>query len=238
MKFDDVPAALGEVVGPLQEADAYARLQEIRQLGLYTLLIGLPAFFLPGTNPLSLAGAYLRGPSEGIDGVRIASLAIQWVLFILACYTPRLLMPLVRRRRPDWESPMLASSLLKKDLEAHFWFQLPVLLGYVFAIALGMLISALAGVTFTTAALGLVAVVHVVGMLLLARDAARRGDRELRTVYLGLLPLAFLALAFMAGGVPEMAWMPLVAGMGLCVTVPTVALGLFRLLAPRRWLLR
>lgn len=113
-----VPPALADVVEPLREADEYTRLQAIRQRGFYNIVTGLPGFLYIVTFWLPMLVGF---------GHPVASLALTlsvWVLFFLACF-PRFLLPLVRRLRPDWQSPLLEASLLKKALEKQFWFQFP-----------------------------------------------------------------------------------------------------------------
>lgn len=255
--MDKLPAALAEVVEPLREADEYTRLQEIRQLGFYTLVTGLPMLFL------LLAGLFGRllsidGDFE-IDGavstgerwnfaIRLLILTmVPWIPFVVACF-PRLFLPIVRRVRPDWQSPLVEAGLLKNSLEKQFWFQLPCALSYTLAVALAMLTSvSLPQVDLWQAALIYGGVVHLIVMPVLARQASGTGDAHLATVYrrLAWLAIAAFALAPFAtwGGTDEFGVPGPVAILALtllsaCVVLPSIALGLYRLLAPRRWLLK
>jgi hypothetical protein len=235
-----VPPALADVVGPLREADEYARLQSARQLGLYTLLVGLPAFFLPGVSPFGLLRRYVDGPQDGIPWLALAFTLVQWILFVLACFAPQLALPAIRRARPDWESPLLASSLLKKASEKQFWFQLPCILAYLLALAVAMLVDlVIPGVTLFQASMALGGMVHLVVMPIMAWQARRTGDPTLARLYRTLMVLAvpvFVLVPF-ASTYPWIFLGALVA-LAQSVVLPSIVLGLYRLFAPRRWLVK
>ena len=113
-----LPADLADVVGPLHEAEDYARLQGIRQRGLYNVFTGLPGFLFifPWWIPMLLFSQG-RDNSPTSMAIELGVQAVGWGLFFLACF-PKVFLPLVRRFRPDWQSPLLESSSLKRGLDA------------------------------------------------------------------------------------------------------------------------
>jgi uncharacterized membrane protein YhaH (DUF805 family) len=233
-----LPAHLAAIVEPLREADDYARLQHVRQGGFYNLVTGLPMFlyllpvFLPriapplGTPVLSVAfAAYL------------AFVAVHLGLFGVSCY-PQMFMPFVRRHRPDWQSPLIEASLLKRALEKHFWVQFLFNLLYALVQTLVVVSGHLRGPGSAAKTLegspflgpGTAAVL-VLASLVLAWQARRLHDRWLQWSFLAMLPLA-VVLAFLHS--PSLG--RVVFSFGL--TAPPLILGLIRMLAPRWWLVR
>ena len=235
MEGKPVPASLTGIIDPLREADRYARLQLQRQRGVYNILTGLPGlFFLFPMNGLSFLIPDLDGAAK------LAMLAVGWTLFIVSCYTHRLLLPFIRRRRPDWEASFLEASLVKKALEKQFWFQAPLFMAYFFFVTLGSVSLAL--LLFRDHDFGIIAILtwfqvtlQVIAMAIMAFHSRRAQDKSVETLYWFALPLAFLPLLFPVHQVPVVgAW----ALFAFCLVMPPLIAGAFRLLAPRRWLVR
>ncbi len=222
MEWQQVPPALAEVVAPLREADEYQRLQLQRQRGVYNLLTGLPGFFL-----LFMFGLPARPPFAWL------LMVISWGGFFWACSAPKSLLPFIRRRRPDWESPLVDSFLLNKALEKLFWLQAPAVFGtwivipfvlvasFVFDIDAGWLFLA----SCQTALLAVAAAS-------LGLQARRQGDRLLMWLFAGVAlssPLFLVAPHYFA---------PAMFFLGAAVVFPPLLAGGIRLLSPRRWLVR
>src|ERR1041385_2728366 len=197
-----VPPALAEVVGPLREADGYRRLQGIRQRGLYNLLTGAPGFLFVVPGLVSTLLWNLTAPTPTHHTPPLAGYvvsAIGWVLFLLSCFSHRLLLPWVRRRRPDWESTLLESSLVKKALEKLFWLQAPFQYALTFV---GPLVLLPALLFWPSAEYfqhynelrllsdGLLALIFVAAMTLLGLQGKRTGDWTLQLTYWSLSLLA------------------------------------------------
>ena len=238
-----LPPDLAEVVEPLREADEYRRLQLARQRGVYNILTGLPGLlFLLWVGPK---------PSLGFPLNFLLPLAL-FVVFVLSCYTPKLLLPWVRRRRPDWEAAFLDAPLVKQALEKQFWFQAGFGMIGLFVLpffVLFLFFMPTFGNALNWMALTL-GILQLVAMAVLALQARRVGDRFIERGYWILAPLAILVYllgrvnAFVTlGGSPDPVLQPalLFVSYGIffwSLVTPPILAGLFRLLAPRRWLVR
>lgn len=227
----NLPAGLSDVVEPLREADDYARLQEKRQRGLYNVLTGGPMPFLLVAHlfPLTFRG--------GQASLVVAALA--WMLFFIACY-PQMFLPLVRRIRPDWQSPLLEASLLKKSLEKLFWFQLPFVLIGVLFIPVGLVVTLWASGIEVVRLMEVMRLVQVawivVSVSAMAWHSQRQGDVWLANAFILWIPVSIIFwLALPADQAPYRA---LVLILGFALVSPPLFVGFLRLLAPRRWLLK
>ena len=249
--MDKVPAALADVVEPLREADEYTRLQAVRQRGFYNLVTGAPMFLwaLPPTLlTLAFAVTWDQGlPSSSRAGWTIGVYLIQWTLFGLSCF-PKTFLPLVRRYRPDWQSPLIQADLLKKALEKQFWLQLPFYVAYSLALPLVMALWFLGTVQamqqgetsqasdasrLALRGLHLAILLGMVGTL--AARARKLGDNALALAYLAWLPVGILAPFLDDGQLPSLLAMTVFT---FALVLPPVFVGLARLLAPRRWLVK
>jgi hypothetical protein len=243
--MDKVPAALADVVEPLREADEYTRLQEIRQRGFYNIVTGLPAFLFSSAHGLL---PFLLGWDSDNFAMQATIQALIWSLFFVSCF-PRLFLPLIRRYRPDWQSPLVEASLLKRALEKQFWFQFPFLVAYIlFVPLLGVLITAL--VVFPSILEGrgvpeddlmwLVRLMEILVLLaamgVLAWQARRTRDSLLAAAFLVWIPIGLTA-NFLDPSSQVPSPLALIAFYA-AVTTPPLIVGLIRLLAPRRWLVR
>lgn len=233
----NLPPNLTEVVEPLREADEYARLQLIRQKGLYNIVTGLPmAFFvLPTVVQVLLFALFPRNPGQAAEAWKVFVPLFFWVPFVLSCF-PGWFIPLVRRHRPDWQSPLIQANLLKKALEKQFWFQFPFWMAYVFLapivlMVLTFTVDPVRGLVFWFAVGGFC--LHVAAALALAWQARRTKDRALSWSFLGFAPIGALAL-IQPDQAPSLVGMVLLA---VVLVVPPIIVGLVRMLAPRRWLL-
>jgi hypothetical protein len=236
MQGQPVPASLASVIEPLREAHEYQRLQHARQRGVYNLLTGMPGFFWIGLAMSSSLVAQAIGLPYNHPAILIAT-AVGWILFFLSCFTPQLLLPLVRRHRPDWTSPLLESSLLKQALEKLFWWQFPFWMVGYFVPVLLILPAFFLGhfsevLTFGRAFL---VSLHVTATAALAWRASRSNDRSLAMVFLLVLPLGALPLFVGVSQFPDPLSLALLA---VALVIPPMVVGLLRLLAPWRWLIR
>lgn len=244
--MDKLPEALAEVVEPLREAEEYERLQEIRQKGLYNILTALPfpllltATFIPNWILSKVRGSSELPPSPALI---IAMLVLPWVPFVIGCY-PQMFLPLVRRYRPDWKSPLLASALLKKALEKLFWNQLFLWLVAIAVIAVTLLLSvpgltSVSPSTWPPHAARLLAALEysllVGSALFLARQARKMGDGWLANGFLMWIPLGLLG--FLPSGSLQFPNFVFGTLFLLALTTPPFLVGLYRLFASRRWLL-
>lgn len=244
MAQDAVPPALADVVGPLREADEYTRLQAIRQRGLYNVLTGLPGFLFvsPGLLPLLIVA--VRGEALG-PATSFALLVLTWGSFVLSCF-PRLFLPVVRRLRPDWQSPLLEASLLKRALEKQFWFQAPFWMAAQVVVPLGFVLfvsRAFADPFAAREVLGdarlmialLTSVLLLAGAGTLAWQARRNGDQAMAAGFLAWIAVGVLSLWLGTGDDWLLHGMVVLA---MALVTPPIVVGLARLLVPRRWLVR
>lgn len=228
-----LPEDVAAVVGPLREADDYGRLQLQRQKGVYNLLTGAPGFLFVFLfwNPFGSAAPFAFLATLG--------------LFVVASFGPRWLLPLVRRRRPDWEASFLDADPLNRAMEKLYWTQ-AAFFGAAFVL-LPMLLVGFAFLAFGDAALMAstyrmilgarlaVLVLHVGAMATLAWQAQRTGDALLARLFLLGLAGGALPLLGPATGAPDpFSLLAFVGGL----TLPPLVAGAYRLLAPRRWLVR
>jgi hypothetical protein len=236
MQGNPVPASLANVIGPLREADEYARLQGQRQRGVYNILTGLPGFFFVGVASAGLYVGLALGFESDQPALRV-TIVLGWIFFFLSCFTPQILLPAVRRRRPDWTSPLLESSLLKQALEKLFWWQFPFwLVGQWFPVFIVLPMLFLGDFRdMMDLGVALAVALHVVGTAVLAWRSARSHDRLLASAFLAVLPLGFVPLFLKASQFPNPVSLAFLA-VGL--VLPPLVVGLVRLLAPRRWLVR
>lgn len=226
MAKQSLPADLAGIIEPLREADEYTRLQHIRQRGFYNLITGLPMFFfllLPTLIPgLAIIG---QGTAMRTLPVYLFATAIQMTLFGISCY-PQLFIPVVQRHRPDWRSPLIEASLLKRALEKHFWLQ------FLFFILFEttLMVPFVFGVDYPLDLVG--ASLLALACLTLAWQSSLQRDRPLTWVFLAMTVLAgvfFLPRWTFAVGELVFAW---------AIVLPPLVVGLARLLAPRRVLVR
>lgn len=235
---------MAEVVGPLQEADEYQQLQVERQRGVYNILTGLPGFLfiLPGI--ISLASFRAGFPSAARVGWSMGLQLACWVLFFLSCFSHRLLLPVIRRHRPDWESALLESSLVKRALDKQFWLQIPFFYAFTllipFASAFAILFrgndSASGLNPFVLAAM---AVVHLAAMATLAFQARKAQDKPVEWLY--WLGATFVTVTVFAPLDQPLQGLRYAVGamlLGVALVTPPITAGMVRLLAPRRWLVR
>lgn len=226
-----IPEDVAAVLGPLREADEYARLQKVRQRGLQNLLMGLPGVLFVimfGPKPLH--------PISWVIGVGA------FVLFVLASFPAKFFMPWVRRRRPDWTETFLESNLLTKAMEKLFWWQLSLLMLALMVIPffLALYVFAtwdepwrMAGV-YETVLLAGPGIIHAGGSILLGFRARRTGDALLSWLYFAMVPVAVLPWTVeldVGDGY--------YAALGLltyALIAPPLLAAMYRLLAPRRML--
>lgn len=233
--MDKVPAALADVVEPLREADEYTRLQAIRQRGLYNVLTGLP---MPLLASAQLLPSLLFSPDDAArtPGLIALTILLTWVLFGLSCY-PQVFLPLVRRRRPDWQSPLLQARLLKNVLEKTFWLQFVAVAAYMAAFFLPIVLSMWVPHALWVGA-ALVSVVHVAAVTLLALQARHAGDHGLALLFWAMAPLVLFTFYVVASRSFEAYLLTAGAMFYAAVLLPPLVVGFVRLLGPRRWLVR
>lgn len=252
--MDHIPAGLAAVVEPLREADEYRRFQLQRQRGLYNLLTGLPAaFFMAWIAPGVLG--FLPAAAD-LWWVRLSLSVLLFALFCVSCY-PTLLLPWVKRRRPDWTAAFLQAPVVNEALTKQFWSQAGFALAglYLLAFLVGF-VDFLADDFGMASFLGLfLAGLHLVAMLVLGWQARRIGDRLIAYQFWILSTLAIVV--FLSGQVDPYVWdgTTFINGEEVPVTdpgrletayglffaslvAPPLLAGLVRLLAPRRWLVR
>lgn len=218
--MDKFPSALADVVEPLREADEYTRLQAIRQRGLYNLLTGLPFFFF--VLPVFVPWVSINvGASSWVVATYLVFTGTRWTLFGISCY-PQLFMPWVRRHRPDWQSPLIEASLLKRALEKHFWLQFLFEALYISTFFLWFF-----GIQWQWPGPSLL----VAASVLLAWQARRLHDRPLQWTFLAMAPLAGVLAITEPTRTGQLVF-------DLAITAPPLLLAVVRLLAPRRWLLK
>lgn len=218
MQGKPVPANLAEVVGPLREADEYQRFQLQRQRGVYNLLTGLPAaafltWWLPGYGAFLALG-----------------------LLFLTTALPKMLLPVVQKRRPDWVSSFLDASLLKKALEKLFWLQAPFIAAYSFWILIGIVLAGFLEIPYLFR-VGFT-LLHVTAMAVLLRHSRKNRDGLMEAGYWAALAVGLLFTLSGSALLGEL-WLfkvywPLVA----LIAAPPLVASAVRLFAPRRWLVR
>jgi hypothetical protein len=220
---------LRDVAASASEAEGYERLQRQRQRGVHGLLAGLPGLFV---------ALWLTGVGGG--------LVLLWMaLAVLASFAPQLLLPLVHRARPDWQDPVLAASIVKRGTEALFWVQLPFLAAGILPVFAAILVFVLAGAPdsgthalMVALILGLQFAVQLAATATLAWRSRRSGDRLQAALFwaAGAVAMAALVQAVIEGdGAPSLLAMTL---FGVSVAFPPLLAAGFRLMAPRRWLVR
>lgn len=222
------PPRLDELAATVAEAEEYERLQRERQRGVHDLLAGLPGLFL---------ALWAMGGSLALS-------LIWFALFLVASFAPKMLLPIVRRARPDWEAPVLDASVLKRSLESLFWFQLAFVFGGAFLLTIVMMASIFA-TWGSPDTMGYVVPVFFGFMLALQAAATLTLAWRARRVRNGLMQAGFWAagavsaalLVISAPTAHQAPWLPGIQLFAFSVVAPPVLAGLFRLLAPRRWLL-
>lgn len=238
---ENIPPDLAAVVGPLREAEDYARLQAIRQRGLYNVVTGLPMFWLlvptwiSWIGPPSAPGFSFWNVLAGLAGL------IAFILFVLSCF-PTTFLPLVRRFRPDWTSPLLDAGLLKNRLEKQFWFQFPfwciqyLLIPFIVVLVVLDNWSDLPRHDPFDLLRLLAPFVFEAAMVTLAWHAWRMRDRLVMAGFLTWIPIGIIVTFLDPGSqFPSLVvWNTFTVAL---VSPPLVA-GFVRLWSPRRWLLR
>ena len=244
-----LPADLADIIEPLREADEYTRLQHIRQRGFYNLITGMPMFLFLLPNFTYFIPGFSLGLDDAVGSpafvAYLVAVALHWTLFGISCY-PQLFMPWVRRHRPDWQSPLIEASLLKRALEKHFWVQFLFNALYFVVIWVALVVAFASNDSRSadfepsdllgTFVLG--AFVLVPASIILAWQARRMHDGALQWTFLAMLPLAGLLWALDAFLDPFHSYQLTRVVFAFALTAPPLLVGLVRLLAPRRWLIR
>lgn len=206
---------------------------------MYNVLTGLPVpAFVLAQVVTGWAFGFSTEPPPLFPFVAL----IPWIFFGLACY-PRLFLPLVRRHRPDWQSPLLEANLLKKALEKTVWLQILALMGGYMLLGFTFAFLAVFGVPhpFRVASLFALAL-YMLAVTLLALQARKAGDPALERAFWVTMPAPVLSLSLglvlSEHSFIEALFREGTAGMLVGLLAPPLVVGLVRLFAPRRWLVK